>query len=107
MLSVGIKKVQEAAGASPRHFIYEEAWQRDETYVVAAVNVWDQRAGDSCLLDLQRNLNHMQTQLNNLKTKKLGMLSARLRKSGRSLNKRSSTSYSVDLRRERRSWHNS
>ena len=45
--------------------IYEEAWQRDENYEVTVANGWEERSGASCLLDLERNLNHMHTQLNN------------------------------------------
>ena len=80
MLAVNLKRVAEATEGHKRRFIYEEAWQKDETYDTAVLQGWRRGAGLQGLHGIEETLSTMQTQLASWKTKKFGDIRRKIKK---------------------------
>ena len=63
MLPINMKRVAEAAEGHKRRFMYEEAWQKDDTYDTTVLQGWRQGAGLHGLHSIEEALSTMQTQL--------------------------------------------
>lgn len=69
----------------PRRFLYEELWQRDDSYEAAMLDGWEKAKGFVCLLDLNNSIIHMQAHRTDWEVKGLKILEGSSRRPGRSL----------------------
>lgn len=85
-------KMHALENSGPRRFLYEDAWQREESYDSAVNEGWVHAAGDFCLRDLNTNLIHMQSHLTDWKTKKFGDVRRKIKKVRREFEKEKGSS---------------
>ncbi|XP_073357848.1 uncharacterized protein [Aegilops tauschii subsp. strangulata] len=80
MLVVKLKGVTLTEERCQRRFMYEEAWQQEESYDAAVLHGWRKGAGSQGLQGIEQALSDMQVHLTDWKTKKFGDVKRKIRK---------------------------
>lgn len=75
-----IKRQEVWEERSPRRFVYEDAWRKDESYEPVVMDAWEKNRGAFSLADVNASLNYMQVQLTDWKQKKFGDIRRKLKK---------------------------
>lgn len=87
LVSARIIKLHADEGRGPHRFVYEDAWQREESHMQAVSDGWMHGTEDFSLTDLNTNLIHMQSHLTEWKSKKFGDVCRKLKKNRKEFEK--------------------
>lgn len=80
LLVARVRSLVDDDGPKRHHFMYEDAWHKEDLYDAAVVDGWCNGAGGNGLLGLNEALMQMQGCLTDWKTKKFGDIRRKIKK---------------------------